>query len=101
MALCLNLTFAFTAYERLMAGIEGEEAFQTRIIIHDLLQTTSLLFGAISIVLDMLNRNKLVNILEKIIQFDTEVRCLRLNLCNELIVFLLFIEKNNRYRNSV
>lgn len=78
-AFCLNLTFTITACARLKTGIEanGNEkgTLQLRIIIYDVLQTTSLLFGTIGIVLDMINRNKLVDILEKIIQFDNEVRC--------------------------
>lgn len=74
-AFCLYLSFAFIAYERLKAGIEGKgkDPFQFRIVIYDVLQTSSLLFGAIGIVLDMINRKKLFNVLEKFIQFDNEV----------------------------
>lgn len=43
------------------------------VLVNSITNTVLLLFGAVSIVLDLFNRNSLVNILDKFIIFDSEV----------------------------
>lgn len=48
-------------------------------IMYFIVHVPPLLFGPVSIILDMFNRKKLVNILDKFITFDSEVGVLKFN----------------------
>lgn len=68
--ICLNLTLAFLTYKRLK---EGDEKSDTRLVMLHIFRMAFLLIGVLEILLDMINRNKLVDILQKFNGFDNEV----------------------------
>lgn len=72
-SIALYLTATFYSFDDIKY-VPGSSAQSYALFIYYIYQITSLIFGAISIVLDMLNRKKLVNILEKFTAFDDEVR---------------------------
>lgn len=73
------LTALFYVYKN-MEQLQVSNASYISLSILFMFQTMCLLFGACGIVLDMYNRKKLINILDKFNAFDCKVEC----------VFLLF-----------
>lgn len=73
LVISLNLLFAFLAYGRMKVRRE-KNTIRIRSIVFNMFQIGSLLFGAIDIILDVINRQKLVDILRKFNEFDNEVR---------------------------
>lgn len=69
---CLYLTLAYFSYEKLTAIQEKNEVYISHAVSY-LFQISCFLYGICAIVLDTINRNKLVNILQKFIEFDKEV----------------------------
>lgn len=70
--ICLNLTLSFSTYKKLMSRREHRKN-DIALVIFYVSKTTYLLIGVFGIVLDMFNRNKLVDILVKLNKFDNEV----------------------------
>ena len=75
LSICLKLTLAFYAYEILKTGRE-KHTNRIIFIVDNMCDISCCLFGVIATVLDMINRNKLVDILQKFNAFDDEVRFL-------------------------
>lgn len=74
-SICVYLTALFYAYQDLRNQVEsGSHIFYT--LVFNINNMPPLLFGAVSIVLDMLQRNKLINILNKFAIFDKDVCCM-------------------------
>lgn len=73
--ICLYLIFAFFAYEVLKVGRDKNED-NIRFYVYNVFKMGSVLFGIFGIILDMRNRNKLVDILRKFNTFDNEVSIL-------------------------
>lgn len=72
-SICLYLTALYYAYEDLRNQVEsGGHFFYT--VVFNVNNMPPILFGAVSIALDMLNRNRLIKILKKFLIFDKEVR---------------------------
>lgn len=79
-SICLHLTALYSSYGFMTRTRASEEQHFFSSLIFYINQIPSLLFGAICIVLDMLNRNKLTSILKKFIIFDKQV-CFRWYYC--------------------
>lgn len=73
LVICLNVLFSLDAYKSSKLGLK-KHAIRIRIIVFTVFQISSLLFTAIGIALDVINRNRLVDILAKFDTFDNEVR---------------------------
>lgn len=71
--ICSNSVLAFSAYQSFMAERE-KYANTTRYIAENIFQMSCFLFVAIGIVLNVINRNRLVDILRRLNTFDNEVR---------------------------
>lgn len=71
--ICFNLTLAYFTYKKLKEAQEKVDDL-LRFIVLNIFLMSSLLVGAIGIVLDLINCNKLVDILGKLHKFDNEVR---------------------------
>lgn len=69
---CLNLILAFFAIEILMSE-QGIQEKRNQFILFSIFKMCSVLFEIFAIVLDIINRNKLVDILRKFNTFDNEV----------------------------
>lgn len=70
---CLNLALAFGAYEEIRVR-EETHAESIRAVVFMIFQMSCFLFITIGVVLDLINRNKILNILMKFNTFDREVR---------------------------
>ena len=77
-SICLKLALAFRACERLKT-VREKPANRIRFIEDNTYDMSCFLVGVIATVLDMINRNKLVDILRKFNAFDNEVRFFFLN----------------------
>lgn len=70
-SICLYLASAFCVYKNATSFLNAEFFYSNLIL--NISEVPSFLFGAIGIVLDMLNRNSLVNILKNFVIFDRRV----------------------------
>lgn len=68
-SICLYLTAIFYIYKRIMDLRTSDD--NPYVLVNSITNTVLLLFRAVSIVLDLFNRNSLVNILDKFIIFDS------------------------------
>ena len=73
-SICLYLISAFYVYGDMIYEEDFESVKSYTYFIFHLFLIVTLLSGACGIVLDMFNRRKLVNVLQKFIAFDNEVR---------------------------
>lgn len=71
--LCFDLVIVFSTFKKLKSGRAKDEN-RIRFVVYNAFKMTFLLFGAFGILLDVINRNKLVDILQKFNTFDNEVR---------------------------
>lgn len=72
-SICLYLTALISSYDYMKdSEASKEKNFFTNLMFY-INQIPPLLFGPVCIVLDMLNRNRLINILNKFTIFDKEV----------------------------
>lgn len=74
LSICFYLTLAFYTYKKVKTAQEKEIENQLRFVVLNLFLMSSLLVGIFGIIFDMVNRNKLVDILRKFNTFDDEVR---------------------------
>lgn len=72
-SMCFHLLAMCYYYVNMVDLEDSNKTILTFSILYSLFQTKSLLIGAVGIVLDMLNRRRLVNLLEKFMIFDSEV----------------------------
>lgn len=72
LAICLNLTLLLDVYIEVKAGRE-KNTIRIQFVMFNIFKMSSLLFCAIVIMLNMINRNKLIDILGKFTTFDNEV----------------------------
>lgn len=72
-SICLYLTALFHTYKNSLKSQDLKAKFFFSTLIFKIYQIPPLFFGTIGIVLDMYNRNRLVDILNKIAIFDREV----------------------------
>lgn len=72
-SICFHLHAIFYFYLNMVDLKDSNKSILTFSILFDLFKMKSLLIGAVGIILDMLNRNKLASILGKFIIFDNEV----------------------------
>lgn len=72
LTVCLYLALAFISYENLTSIQNQNEVFIARFVLYAF-RITCFMFGVLGIVLDTINRNKLINILQKFIVFDKTV----------------------------
>lgn len=84
-SICLYLTALFCSYKNVTNASTPRDYFLAYWM-YNVAQISSFLFGAVSIILDMFNRNKLVNILRMFTVFDKEVRPFLKNLSTVQIV---------------
>ena len=75
-SISLYLTAIFYTYDELNTLLNQNDRIFVSDILYHIFQIPLLFFGAVYIIIDMLNRKKLVNILRKFIMFDNEVRVL-------------------------
>lgn len=73
LVLCFNLALSLDAYEQLRTAQKEHEA-HIRIVVESIFEISSFLFITIGIVLDVINKNRLVDISKKFTTFDYEVR---------------------------
>lgn len=71
--ICFHATLAFYTYKKVKIAQEKVEN-QLRFIVLNVFLMTSILTGIFGIVFDMINRDKLIDILRKFNTFDSEVR---------------------------
>lgn len=71
--ICFTIGLAFTAYDQLKSGLE-EHVIPIRTVVGEIFGMCTPLFVAIEIVLNLMNRKKLVDVLETFKTFDNEVR---------------------------
>lgn len=100
--LCFNLALALNAYEQLREE-QAKHVVHIRFIVESIFEMGSFLFITIGIVLDLINRNRLVDILKKFNAFDHEVSSA---LFFKDFLFLqieiqnwVFAPQQNRYQN--
>lgn len=101
-SICLYLTAIFYTY-RDVKRASYSNVDSIAFFLHYLTQMMILLFGAIfGSVLNLINRNKLMNILEKFITFDSEVGS---HFVVHINIYCIYYCKNAslnfRYRNSI
>lgn len=72
--ICFNIMFSLDAYNQIIAGLE-KHAISIRSIVNEMIDICLSSFIVINIVLNVINRKKLVGILGKFKTFDKEVRC--------------------------
>lgn len=78
-SICLYLTALFFYYEDLMQSFNLKKSYYFSDLLFLISQIPPLLFGSVAIVLNMFNRNRLINVLKDFITFDTEVMLFLLN----------------------
>lgn len=81
-SMCFHLSAIFYCYKNMVDLEDSNKTILTFSILYNLFQIKSLLIGAVGIILDMVNRHRLVNILGKFITFDNEVGHSIYNLCS-------------------
>lgn len=73
-SICLYLSALFFCYVDLMYSLDSGRSYYFSDFLFLISQIPPLLFGSFAVVLNMVNRNRIVNILKNFMIFDTEVR---------------------------
>lgn len=71
-AMCLYTAIAWRTFGKLTAKLDESKIVCVLFTGNSLLHVTTMMFGIVKLIMDMCNREKLVNILNKFTQFDRE-----------------------------